>query len=237
MDKSIQYQEDKIMSESVFTATLLIIEVIFSVMLLKTLKKSGGCSSLPIILAGVFIVWLVSTYLMITNGFYSSTGMPQVAFTLGVVIPVVLGLLVAKFWKPLGRAIDNMSASDFLALQHMRAVFGVMFFFTAALPVWFQYLGGLGDIAAGVGAFFALRYLKKNPDMERKANIKGNLVGILDFVIVLNVGVMVVLDGHSPDMVFNLIPLYVVPLFILLHIFSLQKLRATRRICNEYATD
>lgn len=73
--------------------------------------------------------------------------------------------------------------------------------------------------------------LNKNPNKERQANIRGNLVGIIEFSIVLNLGVAVVLDGHSPDMTFNLIPLYVVPLFILLHIFSLQKLRTSR---NEF---
>jgi len=213
------------MTESVFTSTLLIVEVIFSVMLLMKLKKAGASGLLLLSLASIFIVWLVSAYMMLTNGFFSATGMPQVSFTMAIVIPVVLGLLAAKLWRPLGDAISYMSVSDFLALQHMRAVFGGLFFFTASLPVWFQYLGGLGDIAAGVGAFLALRYLVKNPDKEKQANIKGNLVGILDFIIVLNVGVMVVLDGHSPDMTFNLIPLYVVPLFILLHIFSLQRLR------------
>ncbi len=213
------------MTESVFISTLLIIEVIFSVMLLKLLKKSGGSNTLIGLLASIFTAWLVSVYMMLTNGFFSATGMPQVAFTLGVVVPVVLGLVAAKFYKPLSATIKNMAVSDFLALQHMRAAFGAMFFLTASLPVWFQYLGGLGDIAAGVGAFFALRYLARNPSKQRRANIRGNLVGILDFFIVLNVGVMVVLDGHSPDMTFNLIPLYAVPLFILLHIFSLQKLR------------
>jgi len=110
----------------------------------------------------------------------------------------------------------------------MRVVFGVMFFFTASLPVWFQFIGGLGDIAAGVGAFFALRYLRKHPDKEKQTIIRGNLAGILDFIIVLNLGLFVVLRTESPDIMFDLIPLYVVPIFILLHIFSLQKLRSPK---------
>lgn len=59
---------------------------------------------------------------------------------------------------------------------------------------------------------------------ERLAIIYGNLVGILDFIIVLTLGLFVVLKDHSPDMMFNLIPLYVVPTFILLHIFSIERL-------------
>lgn len=117
-----------------------------------------------------------------------------------------------------------MSTKSFLLLQFMRAAFGIMFFFTAALPVWFQYTGGLGDIAAGFGAFLGLYCLYKNPNNERQAIIRGNLIGILDFIVVLSLGLIVVLSDHSPDIMFSLIPLYVVPLFILLHIFSLQRL-------------
>ena len=217
------------MTDTTFTSILIIIEVVFSLMLLKTLKKAGGSHSLLVTLTIIFIAWLTSVYMMLTNGFFSATGIPQIAFTAGVVIPVVLGLLATKFWQPLSAAISKITVSEFLALQRMRAVFGVMFFFTTSLPIWFQYVGGLGDIAAGVGALFALHYLNRNPDKERQANIRGNLIGILDFVIVLNLGVAVVLNGHSPDMTFNLIPLYVVPMFILLHIFSLQKLRTSKR--------
>ena len=97
--------------------------------------------------------------------------------------------------------------------------------FTAAVPTWFQLLGGLGDIAAGIGAFLAISYYGRHRNNERKAIIRGNFTGILDFLIVLNLGVMVVLPGaESADNAFNLIPFYAVPIFILLHIFSLQRL-------------
>jgi len=107
----------------------------------------------------------------------------------------------------------------------MRSVFGVMFFFTASLPLWFQLVGGLGDIAAGIGAFFALKYFGSNSNKEHRAIIFGNLIGILDFIVVINFGVFVVLKDQSPDIMFDLVPLYVVPLFILLHMFSLLKLK------------
>ncbi len=214
------------MNETLFTTTLIIVEVVFSLMILRTIKKSGASNTVIFTLAVTFAVWLFVAYTMISNGFYSATGIPQVAFTAGVVIPVVIGLIAVKLWPALSIAVSRISVSEFLALQYMRAAFGIMFFFTASLPVWFQYLGGLGDIAAGIGAFLALQYFNKNPDKQRQANIRGNVVGVIDFIIVLNVGVAVVLDTHSPDMTFNLIPLYVVPLFLLLHVFSLQRLRS-----------
>lgn len=217
------------MNETLFTTTLIIVEIVFSLMLLRTIKKTGASNTLLFTLASIFAVWLFSAYTMINNGFYSATGIPQVAFTAGVVIPVVIGLIAVKLWPALSMAISRIPVSEFLILQHMRAAFGILFFFTAALPIWFQYLGGLGDIAAGIGAFLALRYFNKNPDKQRQANIRGNIVGIIDFIVVLNVGVAMVLNTHSPDIPFNLIPLYVVPLFLLLHVFSLQRLRRQKQ--------
>lgn len=215
--------------ETYFTPTLIIIEIIFSTMVLNTLKKSGSRRVLLLTLGAIFAVWLLGVYAMLSNGFFSATGIPQIAFAVVLALPIVLGLLAQKFWKPFAIAINELSTASFLGLQQMRVVFGALFFFTASLPLWFQFVGGLGDIAAGVGAFFALQYLRQHPDKERQAIIRGNLVGILDFIVVLNLGLFVVLRRESPDIMFDLIPLYVVPIFILLHIFSLQKLRELRR--------
>lgn len=215
------------MNESMYISTLLGIEVVFSIMVLVTLRNAG-LKTVPMLMLGiVFAVWLTSVYELLMNGFFEATGRPQLSFTLGVVTPTIVGLLAVYFWKPLKAAVDAMPTSSFLRLQTMRAVFGVMFFFTTSLPVWFQYVGGLGDIAAGVGAFLAMRHYQTHPDEESRAILRGNLIGILDFLVVLNLGVFVVLQDHSPDISFNLIPLFAVPIFILLHLFSLQKLRQT----------
>ena len=228
--------------EPYFTIPLIITEVIFSIMVLAVLRNASDDKrdkkTLILTLGIVLTLWLTGDYLMLSNGFFSASGIPQVAFAVALGIPVVLGLLAQKLWKPFASAISNMSTANFLALQQMRVVFGVMFFFTAALPVWFQTIGGLGDISAGIGAIFALRHYQKHPDQEKQAIIKGNMVGILDFIIVLNLGLFVVLRNESPDIMFDLIPLFVVPIFILLHIFSLQRLSSldSSRIDNKLET-
>ncbi len=210
--------------EEDFTVAVIVVEVIFSLMILTALGKAGASKSVLMIIGAVFILWFATAYTLLSEGFYANADMPQLAFVMGVVIPVVLGYLAKQLWQPLTKAVDAMSTKTFLSLQFMRAAFGILFFFTAALPVWFQYTGGLGDILAGFGAFLGLYYLYKNPTNERQAIIRGNLIGILDFVVVLSLGTLVVLRDHAPDIMFLLIPLYVVPLFILLHIFSLQRL-------------
>ena len=213
------------MNEYYFTPTLILIEILFSVMVLNALRKAGAKRQVLGVLGIIFAVWLGTVYFMVSGGFFSATGMPQIAFIIAVLTPITLGLLAQKFWKPFSETVENVRTETFLTLQQARAAFGVMFFFASVLPAWLQYIGGLGDIAAGTGAFLALVGLRKNPKKERRAIIKGNLIGILDFIIVLNLGFFVFLEDQSPDIMFDLIPLYVVPIFILLHIFSLQKLR------------
>ena len=151
-------------------------------------------------------------------------GAPEVPFAAIIILPVIVGLLAQRFWRPFGAAIEAASTESLLSLQQMRAVFGVMFFLTTGLPVWFQVIGGLGDIAAGIGAFLALRRLQRHPDQVSRAIIEGNIAGILDFVIVLTLGTALLRTQPVDDM-FLLIPLVVVPIFILLHIYSLQKLK------------
>lgn len=212
------------MNESSYATVLIIAEILFVFMVLRTLGNAGAKKSTLAVIGLAFVAWLIIAYGILATGFFSATAMPQVSFSVAVTIPVVLGYLAIRLWKPLGQAVAAIPTENFLLLQHWRAVFGVLFFFTSALPAWFQYIGGLGDIAAGIGAFFALKYFRQHPDKERQAIIRGNFVGILDFIVVLSLGVFVVLRDHSPDIMFNLIPLVVVPFFLLLHVFSLMRL-------------
>lgn len=212
------------MNEYTFATALFISAGMLSFSVLAVLRRAGLNFTALWLMGGVMLLWFAADTLLIANGLIGASGMPQVTFTLALVVPVLLGLLATRLWSPLSAAVDAIPTADFLRLQHLRAVFGVLFFFTAALPGWFLWLGGLGDIAAGVGAYLALTAYRKAPEHEHRAIVRGNLAGILDFLVVLSLGVFVILPNHSADVIFSLIPLYVVPLFILLHIHSLRRL-------------
>lgn len=216
------------MNEPAFTSTLIFLEILFSAAVLKTLGSAGGRWPLLTLVGAVLAAWLATMYTLIHWGFFSATGIPQLTFTLAVAIPVILGYAGVRRYSPLREVVDLMTTSDLLRLQYWRAAFGVMFFLTGALPHWFKLVGGLGDIAAGLAAIAALAMYRDRPELERKAIIRGNVVGILDFAIVLTLGAGVVLQNQSPDIAFDLIPLYVVPIFILLHVFSLQRMKMAR---------
>jgi len=83
--------------EPYFTAPLIIAEVIFSTMVLSALKNASTGKrvkkTLMLTLGIVLALWLVSDYLMLSNGFFSATGVPQIAFAIALATPIILGLL------------------------------------------------------------------------------------------------------------------------------------------------
>ena len=95
--------------EPYFTTPLIIAEIVFSIMVLIALKNANTKNSVNKTLMftiGTFLgLWLVSDYLMISNGFFSATGIPQISFAVALAIPVVIGVLAQKFWKPFASTI------------------------------------------------------------------------------------------------------------------------------------
>ena len=220
------------MTENAFTIILILVEIIFASLVLRAFWKAGAGRKMVTGMGIIFALWLSTLYATISNELFSATGYPLVVFTTVIIIPVVIGLLLNHFWTPFAHAVGSIPQTTFLKLQYWRSAFGVLFFFTPAIPQWFQSLGGGGDIAAGVAAMLAVFALKNSDKNQMQKIIAGNAVGILDFVVVLNLGIFVVIKNESPDMIFNLIPLYVVPIFILLHIFSLQQLICKRQLSH-----
>ena len=95
-----------------------------------------------------------------------------------------------------------------------------------AIPTAFALDGGYGDIAAGVlgGLAAFLIVLGARPAVTRSALAVFSVVGLLDFAIVLSLG-LTTLDPNAPFAAFYpflLIPAFVVPLFMLTHIYVLR---------------
>jgi hypothetical protein len=134
-----------------------------------------------------------------------------------------------------GRIIDAVPQPWIVAVQLYRAL-GVIFlilYATDKLPGLFAWPAGIGDIVVGLSApLVALAYAR---DPRRNADLvkAWNAFGILDLVVAVSTGFMTtpsVLFSYEPPneliSVFPLvlIPVYLVPLSILLHLASLKKL-------------
>jgi hypothetical protein len=212
------------MNELPFTVALVALEIAYSALLLVTLR-AGGARMMSTI-AVVLVVWLSADYLLLRNGWFSSTGFPQLSFVGVLTLLIILGFVATRAWTPLRNVVTALTTRDFLRLQTPRVIFGGMFFATTALPLWIKSIGGVGDIIAGGSALLALRLLRARPSSERSAILLGNLPGVADFVVILSLGALVLFRHQSPDIPFDLVPLYVVPILILLHVYSLARLRS-----------
>lgn len=211
-----------------FTIVLISVEILFLLLNLRALRRVEASASVLLAFAGAFLLWLGFSYYVLSQDLLSRFGNLQIGFTLMLIFPLVVGLSARQFWQGFSQVVSRLDTEAVLTLQLMRAPFGVLFFFTD-LPFWFQLVGGIGDILAGVAAYIALNRLKNNPDKVNRAIFEGNITGILDFMVVLSFGAFVVIPGLPAGQpfsdMFNLIPFVVVPVFILLHVFSLQKLQ------------
>ena len=132
-----------------------------------------------------------------------------------------------------------------IGIQTYRVV-GYSFLTLAALgflPKLFAYSAGYGDMLVGLLApiIALLIYFKKDRSFVKKAAIAWNIIGILDLVVAIGIGIVgfprpiqtIPLSPSTEQLsLFPLvfIPLFVVPLAIMLHLFSWRGLRDTVKL-------
>ena len=140
--------------------------------------------------------------------------------------------------------VDRIPQQLLLAFQSYRLV-GAIFLPLMAmgiLPAFFAVPAGVGDIIAGLAALSAAYVYAKRLAGAWSAAVATNLVGILDFTVALGAGsrllevpLQAVFSGASVPTgllsVFplGLIPLFVVPLGLIVHLHSLSRLFGERK--------
>lgn len=193
--------------------------------------------SVSTLLIGWFIVAVATSI----AGFYRpSSGPPTIQY--GLLTPIVVGVLAFLTWPLLRRIIAGIPSTWLVGVQFYR-VLGVIFVVLYAgrhLPGIFALPAGLGDSLVGVLAPFAAMSLARSPQASVRKVRLWNLLGIADLVIAVTLGFlsspsplqMVAFDRPSGLIAMfplSLIPVFAVPLSILLHLASLQKLRQDQR--------
>ena len=185
--------------------------------------------------------WFVATALIGASGLYAAEAgeiVPWIA--VGLAVPLVLGTL-ALWWTPVTRALTHERIPALLAaVQTVRIVGGVFLVLLVAgqLPAVFALPAGIGDVLVGVAAPFVAVALWRQPQ-RRALGIAFNALGLLDLIVAIGIGVAVApgplqlvvtepstaLMGLLPLV---LVPTFVVPLAIVLHVASFRLLGAPR---------
>lgn len=193
----------------------------------------------PLVVAAGLAVWLALVVLLGAGGaFVRPPGALPLPILIGVSAPLIAFL--AAFWvvrafRGFVLAIDLRLVTGIQAWRF--AGFGFLALYAhRLLPGLFAWPAGLGDIAIGVTAPWVVLALIRRPGFAAsRPFVAWNLLGVLDLVVAISTGMLssgiaVGLAGEvttSPmaQLPLVLIPGYLVPFFIMLHLAALFQAR------------
>jgi len=190
--------------------------------------------------SGIFLFgWLLISLALAVLDFYHVT--PQFIsplVPLGFALPVIIGLHLMQNSSTFQKVLDALPQELLILLQVPR-IGGVVFlllYMQGVLPALFAIPSGVGDLIVGLSAPIVWYYYSKNGAWSRNLAIAWNAVGILDLAIAIITGVLLAVPPQysiisstpstEPMTLFPLvlIPVFAVPLGLLMHVFSLRLL-------------
>jgi hypothetical protein len=162
----------------------------------------------------------------------------------GILVPIVIGGLVIVRSSTMARVLDAVPQHWLIGVQLYRALGAIFLILYGAgkLPGLFAWPAGLGDVLVGVLATVVAVAYARGPDKNADLVSAWNIFGIVDLIVAVASGFS---TSPSPFQLFAfdqpnelvsmfplvLIPTYLVPVSVLLHIASLTKLhRAVRHM-------
>lgn len=190
--------------------------------------------------AYLFGWWSVMSVLAGAGVFAASPNsvIPSITIPLGVSVPIIGGLLLMKISPTLQAVIEAVPHRFLIGIQFYRTL-GIIFighYLLGALPAEFALPAGIGDIIVGAVAPVVGYFLATNRRSGKNSVIAWNVFGILDLVVAVACGFLTSpsplqsLAMQNPNRLVTafplvLVPVFAVPLSILLHIASLKRLK------------
>ncbi len=187
----------------------------------------------------VLALWASLSAFAAANGLYHSVnGAPPFGLVAAALLPPIAFFLIHRISAGLQRWVREVDLGLITALQAWRVV-GAAFVFVWGLdmlPAVFAAPAGFGDIAVGLMAPFVALAVWKRSRGWRAASYLLIVVGLLDFVTAFATGAMAreggaihkagtVHTGLLAELPLSLIPGFLVPVFAILHLIALFKLR------------
>ncbi len=160
----------------------------------------------------------------------------------GAGLPIVLGLLAIRYSGALRAVLQAIPMHKLIGVQLYRAI-GFVFLIglgAGLLPGIFAWPAGVGDIIVGLLAPLVAWRVVKHPGSARGVVWLWSLLGIGDLVLAVSIGSLSspgrfqLLALDAPNVAISAYPLVMVPIFavpvsILLHAAVISKLLAARR--------
>ena len=190
-------------------------------------------------IASVLALWFVAVFVLGGAGVIARPiGSPPIPILIGAVGPVIAFLAAYAVWPAFRESVLSLDLVLATSIQGWRAAgLGFLALYThGVLPGAFAYPAGLGDIAIGVTAPWVVLALIRRPGFATtRGFVVWNLLGILDLVVALSLGGLIsaLATGATGEVTTQpmarlplvLVPAYLVPLFVMLHLSALFQAR------------
>jgi hypothetical protein len=189
----------------------------------------------------VLIVWFAAALSLSWLDFFRGRPDRIPTMEIGLLIPIIIGVIALWRSETVARIVDALPQSWLVGVQVYRAM-GVIFVLLLAsgkLPGVFAVPAGFGDVLVGITApLVALLYAWEAK--YRVALVRAwNAFGLMDLSVAVGTGFLSsqsplqLLAFDAPNKLISafpmvMIPVFAVPLAILLHLASLIKLQQTR---------
>jgi hypothetical protein len=191
------------------------------------------------VLWGVLTLWFLAIMTLVQRGaFVGDVAAVPVPLAAAAAIPPLIYLLAYRAFAPLRAWVAALDLAWIVGAQTWRVI-GIVFLFTWAagdLPTIFALTAGLGDLAVGDFALtVVLAVTARTAGWQGKVRLLV-IVGMADFAAAFGTAILsgvgfplYIASEGAPQLMLQspltMIPAFGVPLFIILHLISWQKLR------------
>jgi hypothetical protein len=196
-------------------------------------ERAATVRAAAIIIAGGFLVATGLAWMDAYRG--APDRIPTIEY--GIFVPVLIGGMLIWRSSTVARIIDAVPQHLLIGVQLYRAL-GVIFlllYATGKMPGLFAWPAGLGDVLTGVLAPVVAIAYSRGPRENSDLVSAWNLFGLADLVIALTAGFLTspsrfqLFAFDLPNELISrfplvLIPVFLVPVAVLLHLASLTKL-------------
>lgn len=199
--------------------------------------RIAGWAAVAIVLAA----WIATVWTLAAEGVFQR-GIGQVpTLPIAIVLPVLLGGIVLTRSRAVGSLLDATPASWLVGLQVYRVLGGmfVVYWIRGTIPAAFALPAGIGDVLTGLLALPAAVWVASGLPIGRRIGIRWNVLGLIDFAVAVTMGMLtapgpahlLALDHPNVQIATfptAMIPGFIVPFSILLHVLSLRQLKRMR---------
>ena len=178
-------------------------------------------------IAFVLVSWFAIIFAMTTSGILARGN--TAGIVLAIAVPLLAGVALLIVSPTFRQIIDAMPQHWLIGIQTLRVGGFVILVLVdmRLVPTAFGTQAGFGDVLVGILAPMVAYWYYLNKPFARGVAIGFAAIGFLDLI---NAGIQGLVlappGGFAPQIApfFLLVPTYAVPLFILLHIYSLRGL-------------